>query len=67
MTTTTNDTSYDAVSSYDLRNNIIMNKNTQEYCYESNSPFSKIEKDRKKQIPNMKFVSNNNREVRWVS
>jgi hypothetical protein len=66
MTTTINDTSYDAVSSYDLRNNIAMNKNTREYCYESNTSFLKIEKYRKKQIASIKFIPNNNHKLWWI-
>jgi len=66
MTTPMNDTSYDAVNSYDLRNTITMNKNTRKYCYESNIPFSKIENNRKKQIANIRFIPKNNREARWV-
>jgi len=59
------DTSYNAVSSYDydLRNNIEMNKNTRKYCDKSNTPFSKIGNHRKKQIANIKFISNHNRET----
>ena len=56
MTTMRGDTSYTAVHSYNLKNIITRNKNTR-----------KIGDNRKKQIPNIKFVSNNNREVRWVS
>jgi hypothetical protein len=63
MTTIIIDTSYNAVSSYDLRNNITMNKNTRKYCYEWNTSFSKIGNDRKKQIANIKFISNNNHEA----
>jgi hypothetical protein len=43
-----------------------MNKNTRKYCDESNTPFSKIGIDRKKQIANIKFISNNNHEAWWV-
>ena len=60
------DTSYKAVSSYDLRNIITMNKNTREYCYKSNTPFPKIENNRKKQITNIKFIPNNNHKLWWV-
>ena len=66
MTTMREDTSYNTVNSYDLRNNITMNKKTREYYYESNSPFPKIEKERKKQIAFIKFIPNNDHKLWWV-
>jgi hypothetical protein len=66
MKTTILDTSNDAVISYGVRNDITMNKKTQKYSNESNTLFSKIGNDGKKQIANIKIISNYNREASWV-